>query len=63
MLKMYIRKTSWEQDYIKDRYDPRSKHTPWKSKGIECQWSWVIWGRGGGGGGGGGCSESLSPLL
>ena len=56
MLKMYIRKTSWEQDYIKHRYDPRSKHTPWKSKGIECQWSWVIWGGGGGGGVG-----ALSP--
>ena len=49
---MYTRKTSWKQDYIKNRYDPRSNHNPQKSKLSERQQSWGAWGvwRGEGGG-------------
>ena len=32
MSRIDIRKTSWEQDKIKDRYNPRSKHNQWKGE-------------------------------
>ena len=47
---MYTRKTSWKQDYIKNRYDPRSNHNQPKSKRSECQQSWGAWGVWGEGG-------------
>ena len=31
MCRMYIRKTGWEQDLIKDRYDSRSEHNQQKA--------------------------------
>ena len=40
MSRMYIRKTSWEQGKMKNRYDPRSKHNQWKSEHGELQRSW-----------------------
>ena len=49
---MYTRKTSWKQDYIKNKYDPRSNHNQPKSKRSECQQSWGAWGVWGEGGGG-----------
>ena len=50
MSKMSTRKTSWKQDQIKDRYDPRSKHNQQKSEHSKCQQSWGVQG----------CSEPLS---
>ena len=34
---MYIRKTSWEQDLIKDKCDPKTKHNQQESKFRERQ--------------------------
>ena len=38
---MYIRKTSWEQDQIKDKYDPKSEHYQRERKR---QRSYGVWG-------------------
>ena len=45
MSRIYIRKTSWEQDQIKDRHYPRNKHQR-KSKCSKRQRSWELWGGG-----------------
>ena len=37
---MYIRKTSWVQDYIKVGHDPRSKHNQQKSKIASANGAW-----------------------
>ena len=43
MARIYVRKTSSEQNYIKDRHDPRSKHNQWKSNCSKNQWSCGGW--------------------
>ena len=36
-----MRETSWGQDYIKDRYDSKSKHNQLKSNRNKRERSWV----------------------
>ena len=39
MFMMYIRKTSWKQDQIKDRHDHKGKHDQPENKSSKCQQS------------------------